>query len=154
MPRTTPKTNWIGGNIPLAPDLNRIEGNAQQAFDELDEEVSARIADVNAEEARATAVENSIIADLGGVDFVNGNAGTYSSRVIGQNEVWVIPKGLYIFTCFPNSLAFQIKSSGGEWAGFTLESWQGGMILSDGVNFAVTGLNVSTPGTVFYRKLS
>ena len=37
MARITPKTNWIGADIPLASDFNRIEGNTQQAFDEIDD---------------------------------------------------------------------------------------------------------------------
>jgi hypothetical protein len=36
MARITPKTNWVGANIPNANDFNRIENNNQQAFDELD----------------------------------------------------------------------------------------------------------------------
>jgi len=36
MARITPKTNWVGADIPVAPDFNRIENNNQQAFDELD----------------------------------------------------------------------------------------------------------------------
>jgi len=37
MARITPKTNWVAHNIPVATDFNRIEGNNQQAFDEIDE---------------------------------------------------------------------------------------------------------------------
>ena len=44
MARITPKTNWVAHNIPVATDFNRIEGNNQQAFDEIDAEEAARIA--------------------------------------------------------------------------------------------------------------
>ena len=37
MARITPKTNWVAHNIPVATDFNRIEGNNQQAFDEIDD---------------------------------------------------------------------------------------------------------------------
>ena len=37
MARITPKTNWIGADIPVASDFNRIEGNTQQASHELDD---------------------------------------------------------------------------------------------------------------------
>lgn len=72
MARIASKLNWTSDpdNAPLPSDFNRIENNNQQAFDELDAEVaariadvnaeeSARIADVNAEEARAIAAEGS-----------------------------------------------------------------------------------------------
>jgi hypothetical protein len=63
MARITPKTNWVGSNIPGAPDFNRIENNSEQAFTELDAEVAARIADVNAEEsARVAAVAAEALA--------------------------------------------------------------------------------------------
>ena len=70
MARITPKTNWVAHNIPLATDINRIENNNQQAFDEIDAEEaariaaiiteeSARIADVNAEESARIAAINA-----------------------------------------------------------------------------------------------
>ena len=59
MARITPKTNWVASDIPVATDFNRIENNSEQAFDELDAEVAARIADVNAEEAARIAADNA-----------------------------------------------------------------------------------------------
>lgn len=71
MSRVTPKTNWVSGNVPLGPDLNRMEGNAQQAFDELDANEAQRAIDeaalqanIDAEEARAIAAENAIQAEI------------------------------------------------------------------------------------------
>lgn len=163
MARVTPKTTWVAGNVPEGPDFNRIEGNTQQAFDEIDTEVQDRIDDVNAEEARAIAdvdaeesraiaAENAINADLGGMDFVNGNAGAYSSKTFSTNETWVIPKGLYVFDgSQTGNIWFQIYD-GSNFIGF--QSWYGGMVLSDGVNYRFIALNVATPGVLHYRKLA
>lgn len=175
MARITPKTNWVAGNIPVSSDFNRIESNSQQAFDELDAEVAARvadvnaeeaarIADVNAEEARALGAEaalqtniDSVNADLGGLDFVNGNAGTYGSKVIDTNERWIPPSGTYIFVVASiQGILFQIYT-GSEWAGFGTGTDQTNgyaQMTVDGVNFSYVGSNVSLPGTVYYRKLA
>ena len=59
MARITPKTNWVAGNIPLATDVNRIESNNQQAFDEIDAEEAARIAAINAEKSARIADVNA-----------------------------------------------------------------------------------------------
>ena len=59
MARITPKTNWVAGNIPLATDVNRIESNNQQAFDEIDAEEAARIAAINAEESARIAADSA-----------------------------------------------------------------------------------------------
>jgi hypothetical protein len=42
MAYVTPKTNWATGNIPVASDLNRIEGNAEANHDAIAAEVIAR----------------------------------------------------------------------------------------------------------------
>lgn len=168
MARITPQLNHTAGEVVGPTVLNRIENNNKQAFDEIDAneaqrdideaalqanidaETAARIADVNAEETRAVAVENSIIADLGGIDFVNGNAGTQGKKTFSQNEVWVIPKGLYMCSG-EGSVVLQIKTSEG-WGGYI--NFRGGLILSDGINYRFTALNVASPGAFFYRKLS
>ena len=60
MARITPKTNWVAHNIPVATDFNRIEGNNQQAFDEIDDLGSA----LDAEEvARIAATQPASLLD-------------------------------------------------------------------------------------------
>ena len=173
------KENWSSdpNNAPLPSDFNRIESNTRKVEENrqeettarenadntlqnnIDSETAARIADVNAEEARAIAAENAINADLGGLDFVNGNAGSYGSKDIAQNERWVIPKGTYVFAAYYiQGIVFQIYTGSG-WVGFgNLVSGTAATVplsmTSDGVNFAFTGLNVSNPGTIYYRKLA
>lgn len=82
MPRVTPKTNWVAGNVPLGPDLNRMEGNTQQAFDEIDEEIQNRIDDVNAEEARAIAAEAAEAAARASISTLNA-VGSYAFLFVG-----------------------------------------------------------------------
>ena len=54
-----PKTNWVASNIPVASDLNRIEGNTKQNHDDIAAETIARAADVDAEEAARIADVNA-----------------------------------------------------------------------------------------------
>jgi hypothetical protein len=64
MARITPKTNWVGADIPVAPDLNRIENNNEQAFADIDQEVSDRQTAITAEEnARQSAINIAIAAE-------------------------------------------------------------------------------------------
>jgi hypothetical protein len=59
MARITPKTNWIDNDIPTAVDVNRIENNSLQAFNELDAEAATRLAADNAEAATRLAADNA-----------------------------------------------------------------------------------------------
>jgi hypothetical protein len=179
------KENWSSdpNNAPLPSDFNRIESNIRKVEENRQEETTARqtadttlqnnidseeTARVNAdttlqnnidsEETARVNADNAINADLGGLDFVNGNAGTYGTKIIAQNERWVIPKGTYIlWVDILGGIVFQIYS-GSVWVGYGNLSATGLnmplQITSDGVNFAFTGQNTSNPGTIFYRKLA
>lgn len=116
MPRVTPKTNWTSDpdNAPLPSDFKRIEGNSQQAFDEIDEkqanidaEEARAIADVDAEEARAIAAEASLQSQIdvsltgGGIGSLlfgtpNGVATTYNygNTISLGGTVSLLPAGL------------------------------------------------------------
>lgn len=156
-----PKVNWEAGNIPVASDLNRIESNAKANHDAIDAEEAARIADVNAEEAARIAADNAeeaariaadnaIIAALGGVDFVNGNAGTYGSVTVPARTSALISKGLYMMTSEGPETFLQIKTG----SSFVGEAQIVGLVLSDGVNFYITNRSSSVPFVVYYRKLA
>lgn len=102
MARITPKTNWVANNIPVATDFNRIEGNNQQAFDEIDDLGSA----LDAEEAARIAGDASlqlskankaIIGDNGGIgsiilvtDIVTGSGVYTHTYIMPRSAVWLM----------------------------------------------------------------
>lgn len=156
------KETWSSDpdNAPLASDFNRIESNTRKVEENRQEETDARIADVNAEASRAIAAEgvlqtniDAVNADLGGLDFVNGNAGAYGSKTIAQNERWIPPAGTYIFVVYSVGGIWGQIYSGSDWNGFSNNTGIMQMTV-DGVNFSFVGLNVSVPGNIFYRKLA
>jgi len=85
MPRITPKTNWVANNIPIPPDLNRIETNSLQAFTELDAETAARQAAITAEQNARISADNTLQTNidtanslrLSGDNIVQGNLNTH-----------------------------------------------------------------------------
>ena len=102
MARITPKTNWVAHNIPVATDFNRIEGNNQQAFDEIDNlsdaidtEEAARIAgDASLQLSKAN---KAIIGDNGGIgsiiivtDIVSGSGVYTHTYIMPRSAVWLM----------------------------------------------------------------
>jgi predicted GNAT superfamily acetyltransferase len=93
MARITPKTNWVGADIPVAPDFNRIENNNEQAFAELDQasvnlsaEQSARISSDNTLQNNIDAANTARIAgDLQGF-LLPGESFTAPA---GTNFMWI-----------------------------------------------------------------
>jgi hypothetical protein len=85
MARITPKTNWIAGDIPVAPDFNRIENNNEQAFTELDQEVSDRQSAIN---SAITTEQNARIAADNTLQSNIDNAN--SARIAGDNNLNLI----------------------------------------------------------------
>lgn len=73
MAYVTPKTNWAAGNIPVASDLNRIEGNTKANHDAIEAEVAERVSAVDAEEAARIAADSAESAARVAAD--NTNAG-------------------------------------------------------------------------------
>lgn len=91
MARIASKLNWTSDpdSAPLPSDLNRIENNNHQAFDEIDAEVAARIEDVNAEKAAriadVNAEEAARIADVNAeeaarISSINSEASTRATN--------------------------------------------------------------------------
>jgi hypothetical protein len=75
MARITPKTNWVANDIPVAPDFNRIENNNEQAFAELDQEVSDRQAAITAEQNARIAADNTLQSNIDNIQVRNISAG-------------------------------------------------------------------------------
>lgn len=82
MAYVTPKTNWAAGNVPVASDFNRIEGNAEANHDAVTSEAVARANadttlanDIDAEEAARIAADtletNTRTAQLNGTTAVD-----------------------------------------------------------------------------------
>jgi len=104
MARITPKTNWVAHNIPVATDFNRIEGNNQQAFDEIDNlsdaidtEEAARIAgDASLQLSKAN---KAIIGDNGGIGSIIFVTSTYVQVTSGMRlHTWAMPhSGIWFF---------------------------------------------------------
>ena len=46
----TPKTNWATGDIPVADDFNRIEGNTQYLKDEIDSHLADNVRHITSAE--------------------------------------------------------------------------------------------------------
>lgn len=91
MARITPKTNWDGASVPIAADFNRIENNAQQAFDEIDAE-TARV--------DATKMPKAVNGDNGGVGsiitvttiVVDIGGGMYRhTYTLPRSGIWLAP---------------------------------------------------------------
>jgi hypothetical protein len=104
-------------------------------------------------------------ATVGGVNPVNGNAGTFSDSYVtlSAHGTWVIPNGTYIFTGYANSEsgatsgnALQIlNTAGSTW--FPNAGARGpfqGMIISDGVHFRLYNADPSYICISFYRKIA
>jgi len=167
MARITPKTNWADNDIPVAQDLNRIENNTLQSFNELDAEASARIAADNAEaSARVyaditlqnninTEVSDRIDADesvLGYAIVVNNNlqtnklsnslfsSGEYSEVNISNGNTYIIPGGTY-YSISNSSLRFEIRDSGFVWRDLGVVQ---GLLISNGAEFRASNASGST----------
>lgn len=89
---------------------------------------------------------------VGGIDPVNGKAGSYDTITINASSVWIIPKGLYVLSINeePNTIYLQVKNNSSDWWGY---GFAGGMILSDGINFRLNNSNTHST-IVAFRKLS
>jgi hypothetical protein len=127
MARITPKTNWVAHNIPVATDFNRIEGNNQQAFDEIDDlsdaidtEEAARIAgDASLQLSKAN---KAIIGDNGGIgstilvdDIVSGSGVYTHTYIMPRSAVWLMLTGSsYPFSGSSVSLTTSSPSSLGS----------------------------------------
>lgn len=122
-----PKTNWVATNIPVASDLNRIEGNTKQNHDDiasgLAAEEAARIADVDAEEAERIASD--------ALNLPGATLGIRSLTTISVTEdiPYIVPPGSYYYATTAGIM--QIQTSLG-WKIASIES--SGFIISDGVN--------------------
>jgi hypothetical protein len=91
MARITPKTNWVGADIPVASDFNRIENNNEQAFVELDQEQAARVSadntlqnNIDAANASRISADNILQNQLS-MQLVYGGIGTYT---IAASNTW------------------------------------------------------------------
>jgi hypothetical protein len=87
---------------------------------------------------------------LNGIDFINGNAGTYGTEAISAGSSWVPPKGLYVFTgsSTTNGPYLQIWN-GTSWVYGTFIA---GLLLTDGINYRL-GAPFNAV-SVYYRKLA
>jgi hypothetical protein len=157
MARVTPKTNWSGADTPIETDFNRIEGNAQQAFDELDAEVNARAAADNVLDLRITsemdariAVDQQLAVAIEAGDNALGltklSAFTLGSRVLTTKPVagggsFVIPAGVFYFKA-DSGFILQIYLSTGLWEN-VFQNYQG-MVISDNTNVRAVNLTSGT----------
>ena len=86
---------------------------------------------------------------VGGVDFVNGAAGTQGYFTVPKEGTLIIPKGLYMMAGEPDT-HLQVNYSG-SWFG---SAPSGGLVLSDGVNYRLKNVNLTSNTRVDYRKLA
>lgn len=95
-----PKTTWAAGNIPVASDFNRIEGNTKQNHDDIVSEVADRATDeatlqanIDTEEAARIAADTTLTNRFGGLDHSVTGAGSFAS---GTNDAQAtLAKGFY-----------------------------------------------------------
>jgi hypothetical protein len=164
MARITPKTNWIAGDIPVAPDFNRIENNNEQAFTELDQEVSDRQSAITAEQNARIAADNTLQLNID-----NAN----SARIAGDNlldslkisktnlgsrlrETFILPVSsssilppFYGFLTMGADVVLEIYSSSSSWD--SISANYRGFVISDGSNLRVrntSSLNAGVYTTV------
>lgn len=166
MAYATPKENWVSGEIPVASDFNRIEGNTKENHDAIIAEVAARVADVDAEEAARIADVNAeeaarIAADLAINNILSGNiVGSYGYWSVAVESSMVIPKGMYnlvgeYYTDGSGETQLQIYT-GSTWEpsiSAYKKAYTTGLLISDGVNYRVVNTG-SGSAKVFYRKLA
>ena len=140
-----PKTNWIASNIPVASDLNRIEGNTKQNHDDVAAEAIARAADVDA----SVAVEESarIAADklnLHGSSLVSRLG---SSMNLSPGDTYILPAGSYCWRGSNLCLA-EVQTTNSGW---TVVEEDQGFIISDGVNVRLRKSGTSTVSVVLVK---
>ena len=143
MARITPKTNWVSNNAPLPSDFNRIEGNEEQAFSEID----YILADVETLNADSTTLKNDVIA-LNAAKLENKTMGA-RLRTTGSAS-YVIPAGtfyLYAWSFSFPGLNVEVKDSAGTWRTIGVSYTNSvpsflipysGLIISDGTNARIT----------------
>lgn len=144
----TPKTNWAAGNIPVASDFNRIEGNAKQNHDDIGSvesdlsiEEAARISadstlqtNINNEAIARAAEDVSIRSDFTTADNGKLNNSSYGTRTrttgtLAAFDTYTIPAGTY----YGVSYAIQINVSG-DWYLISSSLSEYTFIISDGIN--------------------
>jgi len=88
----TPKTNWATGDIPVADDFNRIEGNTQYLKDEIDSHLADLTATLDttwsgtsAPYTKTVSVSGILATDTPIIDVVM--SGTYSTDE-ARIEAW------------------------------------------------------------------
>jgi len=133
-----PKTTWTAGNIPVASDMNRIEGNTKQNHDDIAAEAIARAADVDAEEAARIAdvdAEESARISADAIRLANNNMGprTLTTGSLTSGQAYVIPAGIYVLSLAGTGGEYQINISGGSWTQFG-SIGNSGFLVSDGTN--------------------
>lgn len=112
-----PKTNWAAGNIPVASDFNRIEGNTKQNHDDIVAEVAVLTAGLASEISTRDSADTSLqtqvntkatkaaIGDNGGV----GSVVTITSTVVAApplyDHTWTLPRsGIWLSLVSPASI--------------------------------------------------
>lgn len=99
-----PKTTWAAGNIPVASDFNRIEGNTKQNHDDIVAEVAVLTAGLASEISTRDSADTSLqtqvntkatkayMGDNGGV----GSVITINSTIVASpplyEHTWTMPR--------------------------------------------------------------
>ncbi|MBA4274030.1 MAG: hypothetical protein C0436_00090 [Alphaproteobacteria bacterium] len=163
MARITPKTNWVGADVPSATDFNRIESNTKQAFTELDAEAAARIAGDSAEAAARIAADNSeAAARIAGDNALNAYIQLVEGKLLKIKTVDISFTGTgsqtvnVVFTSLgftPSAIIwFGLKSASAGSApvetGYTTYSFSSGQVSLTAVNSigTVNGARITVAG--------
>ncbi|MDD5303030.1 MAG: hypothetical protein PHS14_07955 [Elusimicrobia bacterium] len=95
-------------------------------------------------------VDGDLEGTVFGIDFERGNAGTYGEHIIAPSSVWIIPTGIYML-----AINYGVKLeiySGSSWISQN-NTYGGGLVLSDGVNFRLNNY-IDYSNKVVFRKLA
>jgi hypothetical protein len=132
MARITPKTNWVGADIPVAPDFNRIENNNEQAFAEIDQEVFDRQSAITVEQNARISADNTLQTNINSAN---------NARISGDNA---IVSNLTSWGAVNSYAMMSFQGTGTIFQGDTLSG--ASLRYSNGFGDLTDGINIP-PGT-------